>query len=687
MIFGYIDPGSGLPFFSWGILLIGIFLSFLGGFLVFFKRFFLNKKFLIVLIFLVVCIIFFYKATRQETMYSKKVVIIGMDAIDPNLLEKFIDEEKLPNFKKLRNIGTYSRLETITPPESEVVWTSFFTGLNPGKHGIFDFIMRDSKNYLPYSSLYEAPEPKFLKIGRFKIPITSSKIKKKYKGTPFWEITSKNKIPTNIFFCPNTFPPDEVYGTFVSGMGVPDIRGTMGTFSFYTTKILEKKKDIGGLVFEVKPDGNIVHTTLYGPRNTLKKPPQDIKIPVKIKIDRNAESIIIEIQDNQVLLKKGEWSRWLRLKFKLSPFSKVYGICKFYLKSVNPDLELYCSPINFDPQHQYFSISSPKNYVKKLSEEIGLFHTQGMPYPTWAINEKKIDEKIFLEEAGTILKEKERILVRELKNFKGGIFFFYFEYPDIIQHIFWRHQDKNHPNYDKEKALIYGDTILECYQRMDGILGFVMENISNDTVLIVLSDHGFGPFYKAVHLNSWLRDNGLLSLESGKKESKEFLEDVDWLNTKAYALGLSGIYINQKGREGKGIVDERRKDLIRKRIKEGLENWRDDKGEKIVNKVYFREEVFNGPYLEDAPDLIIGFNKGYRISWQTALGGIPENLIEVNVKAWSGDHIFDAKLVPGVVFINKKVDIKNPSMLDFFPTILRILDIEFKGELDGKALF
>ncbi len=685
---GYIDPGSGLPFFSWGAALIGLFFSFLGGALVFLKKFFMNRKFLIfvVLIILIICIIALWRQTMYKEHKLKKIVIIGMDGLDPQLIEKFMEAGKLPHFERLKRIGVYSKLKTIMPPESEVVWTSFFTGLNPGKHGIFDFIMRNPHNYLPYLSLYETSKPKFFKIGSIKIPLLPQRIKRKYKGTPFWEITSHHKIPTYVFFCPNTFPPDKVYGKMISGMGVPDIRGTMGTFSFYTTKKLEKKKDIGGLCFQVKPYGDVIYTYLYGPRNTSKVPPQDVKIPLKIKIDKNTESVLIEIQNTQLLLRKGEHSKWVRVSFKIGLFQRVYGICKFYLKSVSPDLELYCSPVNFDPSASFFPLSFPKDYIKKLSREIGLFYTQGIPYPTWALNESRIDERVFLEIADSILKEKEEILMKELKSFKGGVFFFYFEYPDIIQHMFWRFQDKNHPNYDEEKAKKFGDVILKCYQKMDEILGIVLENISEDTLLIVLSDHGFGPFYKAVHLNSWLRDNGFLSLREGV-ESESFFENIDWSKTQAYALGLSGIYINQKGREVEGIVTEVQKELIKKKIREGLENWYDQNGEKIVERVYFREEVFKGPYIEEAPDLIIGFNRGYRISWQTALGGVSKNLIENNLRPWSGSHIFCADLIPGILFVNKKVSFnKDPSIIDIIPTILENLGIKVTDR-DGKFLF
>jgi predicted AlkP superfamily phosphohydrolase/phosphomutase len=617
----------------------------------------------------------------RPKVFSKRVVVLGMDALDYKLMKEFIEENELPNFKRLKEIGSFSALETVCPAESAVVWTSFATGMGPGNHGMFDFIMRNPENYSPFLSITDiSSKPQILELGPFKIPLLRIRANKKRKSPAFWEITSKYKIPTYVYFCPNTFPPDKVYGKMISGMGVPDIRGTMGTFSFYTTKPLEKDKYIGGLVFQVERNNNVIDTFLYGPRNSFKSPPQDVKIPFRIKINPESNYIVIEIQDKRIFLKKGEWSNWEKLVFKVNASNKVKGICKFYLKGINPDIELYISPINFDPQAPFFAISYPKSFSKKLAKENGLFYTQGMPYDTWALNEGRINEDIFLEQANSVLTEKEKIFKKGLLSFKGGVFFFYFEYPDPIQHMFLHFQNREDSPYK--------EVVLKSYKRMDDILGWVIENIDEDTTLMVLSDHGFGPFKRAVHLNGWLRDNGFLYLKDSKKESKEFFEDVDWLQTKAYALGFGGIYINQMGREARGIVlPGKQAETIKEEIIEKLSHWNDSKtGDLVVKKTYAKEEVFDGKFNQDAPDLFVGFNLGYRASWQTALGAVPSNTIEDNLKAWASDHIFDASLVPGVVFINRKIKKENLHIVDIAPTILDLLDIEKLEEMDGQSL-
>ncbi len=616
----------------------------------------------------------------EPKSFPKKVVVLGMDALDPNLLERFIKDNKLPNFSKLKNTGTYARLETTNPPQSEVAWSSFATGLNPGGHGVFDFIMRDPKTYSPFLSLNEiSNEPAIFNIGPIRIPLLRPKITTRRKGICFWEIASQNKIPTYIYFCPNTFPPDKVYGRMISGMGVPDIRGTMGTFSFYTTAKLDKNKHTGGLVFHVEARDKIIDTTLYGPRDISKKPARDIQIPMKIKINSDSEFVIINIQKNHIILKKGHWSDWIKLNFKIDIFKSVNGICRFYLKNVYPELELYCSAINFDPRKPAFTISYPRNFARELSRDIGLYHTQGMPYDTWALNEGRIDEDIFLEQANSILKEREAILRKELKRFKGGLFFFYFGYPDIIQHMFWHYQDQQSHTYDATKAAIYGNVILQCYQKMDEILGWVMKNIDSSTALIVLSDHGFNSFHRTVHVNSWLRANGFLFLKDDNlRNGGEFFKDVDWSRTKAYALGFGGIYINQRGREGEGIVSSgNEKEQLKKEISDELYQWRDSAEQRlIVKRVYTSEEIFNGPCINDAPDLFIGFNEGYRASWQTALGAVPESVIEDNLKPWSGDHLFDPSVVPGIFLVNQKLNIDKVNIVDIKSVILQLLGIQ-----------
>jgi predicted AlkP superfamily phosphohydrolase/phosphomutase len=672
----YVDPGNGFVFVQNTSFLWGIILGLIGALFFFFRLFFkFFKKFIWTFLILLV-ILFIGGLIMQKPADRNKVIVLGIDAMDPKITEQLISEGRLPNLSNLKTKGTYHRLTTTIPAESVVAWTSFSTGLSPGSHGIFDFIMRDPKNYLPYLSLNEVSTMQ----GKIRTQIRS-------KGLTLWDILSKNKVPSYIFFCPNTFPAQPLLGKMVSGMGVPDISGTMGRFSFYTTKAVTKEdQDSRGNIIHLKSKNNIIETRIYGPRVFSGNSVTKSAIPLRIILSPGKESISLEFQENNLLLKKNNWSNWQEIDFKIGTFRKAHGVLRFYLKSINPDLELYASPINFDPQKPLFPISFPYNYSKKLAKKIGIYFTQGMPQDTWALTENRLDEKAFLEQVNEVLNEKTRILEEGLKDFKAGLFFFYFDTLDIIQHMFWRYLDPQHPLYEKDS--LYQDTIFKYYESIDQIIGKVLKDLDQNTTLIIISDHGFNSFRRAVHLNRWLLENGYLFLKEGVNESKEFFEDVDWSKTKAYALGFGGIYLNKIGREYYGIVTESEAENLKQTIIKGLKQFQDTKtGEMVVGNIYTKERVFNGPYINDAPDLYVGFNAGFRASWQTALGGVPNLVIEDNKRKWSGDHLIDSVLVPGVIFVNKKIDLQNPSIIDISPTVLGLFKINKAQDMKGKILF
>jgi len=672
-----VDPGSGF-IFGQGLSVVWIlFLGLFGAFLLFFRFLFrlLKKFFLIFVIFLLILTV--GGLLMHKNSPKKKIIIIGIDAMDPNITEKLMREGRLPNLSYLKANGSYSRLATTNPAESVVAWSSFSTGLNPGDHGIFDFIMRDSDTYLPYLSLNEVYNDK----GRIKVKL-------RRKGKTFWEVLSEHRIPSFIYFCPNTFPPRPLSGRMISGMGVPDITGTMGRFAFYTTKALSREdKESRGRVIPVVSENGVINAGIYGPKVVSRGGEVgESRIPFKIIIRPDRKEAVLEFGKKQVLLKEKHWSDWVRLSFDIGRFKKAHGIARYYLKAIYPELELYMSPVNFDPQKPLFPISYPKDYSARLAERIGFFYTQGMPYDTWALTEGRLDEEAFLGLADKILEDNEKILNEGLKDFKTGTFFLYIETLDVIQHMFWRYLDTAHPLYEKNSP--YRDTIYKYYQKLDKIVGGVLKRLDKDMVLIILSDHGFNSFRKAVSLNRWLLKNRYLFLNDEKSEGNEFFEDIDWSKTRAYSLGFGGIYLNMIGREYCGIVSEDKAEKLKRDIASGLEAARDPQsGRKFVNKVYSGDDIFNGAYKNDGPDLFVGFSAGYRTSWQTALGGAPAALIEDNKKKWSGDHLMDPALVPGVIWLNRKVELKGSSIIDIAPTVLGQFGISQPKEMRGKNLF
>ena len=685
----YIGPPQVLQFTSWFGTIIAAILSIFGIFIFPFRRlkWKVILKYLAIVIGVGICVLLIFigvKMAGKSKGNIPEVIVLGMDGLDPKIVEELMAKGELPNFTRLRERGFYSHLGTTNPAQSPVAWSSFISGMNPGGHGVFDFLKRDKKTYLPDLSLSEFNEGFSVKIGSYKIPISKPRVVSSMKARPFWELTSKKGIKTIVLRCPMTFPPDKVHGKMLSGFGVPDLLGTQGTFTYYTDskwgQSPESVEDMGGRVIELKLNSNTANTFIPGPRNTLSREATETRTPLTLKVDKGNKKVMLCIGakctvSSCIELEEGRWSDWVRLEFQLNRFTKVHGICRFYLREIEPNIGLYLSPINFDPERPAYPISYPGSYSKELSKKIGLYHTLGMAEETWGLNEGRLTEEAYLEGCNEILKETEEMLMLELDNFREGLLICVFGTPDRIQHMFWREYENN--------DLKYKGVIPEHYKRLDEILGKVLNKAGDDAVIIVLSDHGFGSFRKAVHLNRWLAENNFMDVDS----TGEFFEGVDWEKTKAYAVGLNSIYINRRGREGKGIVESEDVENIKDGIIKKLESLTDpETGKRVVKKVYKGSEIFHGPYADEAPDLVVGFNTGYRASWQTALGGAPERVIEENKKRWTGDHCFDPSLVPGVLFCNRKMEVENPKIIDMAPTILKLFGIDIPVDLSGHSL-
>jgi predicted AlkP superfamily phosphohydrolase/phosphomutase len=512
------------------------------------------------------------------------------------------------------------------------------------------------------------------------------------KAKSFWDYTSDAGVESIIIDCPVTFPPDKIKGRMLSGMGVPDILGTEGTFTFYTTRAGGVNDDVGGQVLRLEKS-NKTESYLVGPKVAKGKGAENVKVPMEIEINDDKKSIKLVYQGKEVELGEKQWSDWQEVTFKLDWLKKVRGVFKFYPVEVEPDLRLYVSPINYDPRDPVYPISYPKKYSQELAEAIGWYHTQGLPIDTWAVNENRLDEEALLEQAEEVFAERKSMLDYELEKSDKGILYVYFGSPDTVQHMFWRFRDEDHPLYDKDAPEEYRTKIEQWYEKLDGVLGEVMEKVGDEDLLIVLSDHGFNTFRRSVNLNTWLRKNGYLQLKDPQAAvGGELLAEIDWSKTKAYAVGFGGIYLNLEGREGQGVVKPGEEaEVLKNELAKKLEDWLDEKtGKSVVSRVYDGKEIFWGEEAKGMPDLYVGFNVGYRASWQTALGGVPEELIEDNMLEWSGTHLVDPELVPGVLLVNKPGVKEKPSILDVAPTILKYVGFEgdkLAGEdFDGTPL-
>jgi predicted AlkP superfamily phosphohydrolase/phosphomutase len=624
---------------------------------------------------------------------DQRLIILGIDGMDPQLLQQFIREGKMPNFAKLATQGDFRQLTTSIPPQSPVAWSNLITGMNAGGHGIFDFIHRDPKTLGLYFSASRVEGPKHaIHFGSWVIPLGGGSAEQMRRGEAFWQILDQHDVPNTIFRIPSNFPPVPAKGKTLSGMGTPDLRGTYGTFSFYTDDSTAAPGEVeGGQVIPVQVENSRVTASLIGPDNTFRKGSPAATKPFSVAIDPLESVAKIAVQGQEFVLRKGEWSDWVRVEFQLIPFfGNVRGMCRFYLKQAHPRFQLYVSPINIDPAEPALPISTPSSYSRLLSDEAGEFHTQGIAEDTKALSDGMLDDKEYLEQARTVLAEHRRIFDAEFPKFKQGVFFFYFSSLDLNSHMFWRLMDPRHPGYDAALAAQNGSAIESFYQQMDQVLGEVLPKLDSHTTLLVLSDHGFAPYYRSFNLNTWLLNNGYINLKAdASPDSDKPLGNVDWSRTRAYGLGLNGLYINMRGRESNGIVEPgAATDRLIAEIREKLLAVKDSKTNlPVITRVDFASEAYQGPYARSGPDMLVGYNRGYRAGWKTILGGLPPEELEDNTNRWSGDHCIDYTLVPGVLLSNRKIAAEMPSLTDIAPTILAEFGIAKAKGMIGQSVF
>ncbi len=610
----------------------------------------------------------------------ERVMVIGMDGLDAGIMEDLLARNELPNFDKLRKTGCYARLRTSNPPQSPVAWTCIGTGCNPGKHGIFDFIHRDPKTYVPELSIYR-PNPKV--SGREARYLTTRKV------PGFWTLLSKQNVPTTVIRWPNAFPPDAVAGSFFSGLGVPDIMDRMGRYIFYTNnEKLFPSQTPNKMVKIAWQDGKI-STSLYGPTLNTLTGRQETQLPLILSKRPNGK-VALDLDGKAVgELGVGDWSDWVPVKFAGS-LSSANGIVRFCLLAIEPDFKLYASAIQVDPMDPLFPVTSPDDYAKKLAEKIGRYFTLGMPEDVKAFSEEVLTPDSFLSMVKLVDTERDRMFDYELSQYKKGLLAFVFDSTDRVQHMFWRDRDPEHPGYKKSEAEKYQKVITNVYKQMDGVVGKLLPRLDAKTALIILSDHGFNTYRYSVNINSWLVENGyqVLTTPDGR-DGQAFFANVDWSKTKAYSVGFNSIYINMKGREERGIVESGEEcRRLCDDIADKLRAFKDPKtGKNIVRSVYLGREIYTGEQVAAGPDLVVGLTLGYRAGGENVLGAAPRQVLEANDKAWSGDHLYDPHFVPGIFFSNMKIRRDNPSLVDIAPSVLQCFGVPKMEYMDGEALF
>jgi predicted AlkP superfamily phosphohydrolase/phosphomutase len=604
----------------------------------------------------------------RGSVYSAgtQLIVLGIDGMDPAFLERHWRE--LPEADALRRAGGFQRLATTNPPQSPVAWSTFITGLNPGGHGIFDFVHRDPGTMLPVSSMSSSREGgRRLTIGSYVLPLSGGRVVSHRRGTPFWELLADRGVPVTILRMPTEYPPAESAAQILSGMGTPDLRGTFGTFTFFTDDPRwAGRKTSGGEIRTITLKDHHAVLRLPGPANSLRTDKAATSVEIQFHVDPKEEIARFDVGDHHLVLGKGEWSNWIPVQFSLlGPFAQVNGIFRIYVKQLHPHVGIYVSPVNIDPSSPAMPISSPASYSEELADQIGEFYTLGMPYDTAAFRHGLFTRAEYREHSRQVSEQAIRLFKSTLNGFREGLLFFHFFGIDQDSHMLWG-------DYEKE--------LLETYQRVDQILGFVRRKAPGAT-LLVMSDHGFASFDRAVHLNRWLVGQDLLAVDGRG--------GIDWSRTKAYAIGLNAVYINQLFREQNGIVaaGEESTALV-ERIRSGLLKFRDPKtGASVVDSVTVTGQAFGADAAQDGPDLLVGYANGYRASWQTALGEVPDSLVEANQDEWRGDHCIDPRHVPGVLLSSRKMNLEDPRLEDVTATILGEFGAPLPDGIQGRSLY
>ncbi|MFO7653539.1 MAG: alkaline phosphatase family protein [Candidatus Krumholzibacteriia bacterium] len=626
---------------------------------------------------------------------AAKVVILGFDGMDPRLVAEYRAQGALPAFDRvLAAGGSLTPLGTTIPPQSPVAWSTFSTGLDPGGHGIFDFIHRNPRTMIPHLSISEASSPsEFWGVGGWRLPRGGGGITNLRQGTAFWQLLDDARVDMTLFKMPANFPPVPTRARTLSGMGTPDIQGTYGQYTYITDDPLASADLSGGVLRSVYLADGRAETRIEGPVNIYREGAPHSDVPIAMTVDRETGAALVELAGERLLLHEGEWSEWVNLEFRLVPLLKsVRGVVRLYLMETAPFLRLFVTPVQIDPAAPEMPISTPAGYAPDLARALGPFYTQGLPTNTKALEEGVFTDADYLSQSDQVFNERKRALAHELERFAGlpsGFLFFYFNYPDQDCHMFWRGIDPDSPLHET-CALENRGRIREIYESLDAVLAGVIATVGDEALVMVVSDHGFAPYRRSFHVNTWLLENGYLVLAPGVEPGEvSFLVGIDWSRTRAYAMGINALYLNLQGREQQGIVAPGAEQAaLLAELQAGLTAAIDpDLQVPAVKYVYRADEVYTGAHAAAGPDLVLGYHRGWRGSNESALGEVPAQVFVDNEQKWSGDHCQAHDEVPGILLSTRPITVTDPTLADLAPTILRHFGVEPLPEMSGRDLF
>jgi predicted AlkP superfamily phosphohydrolase/phosphomutase len=636
-------------------------------------------------------------ACQTQAPTGPGVFVLGIDGMDPVILQRMMDDGRMPHFRALASRGGFQPLGTSNPPQSPVAWSNFATGLNPGGHGIYDFVHRDPKTYLPVSS---ATTPvgdvgTAIEIMGYQLPVGGDAASNNRSGTPWWDALYGAGVDVEVYRVPGNYPPTPSDAKVLSGMGTVDMRGGYGQYSWFTDQPVPEGGHLKGdfqLVtvedYNLDGIGDTVRGTLKGAPDVFHLAPGQIPgdndyltVPIQVSLDPEQDVAFIEVGDSHAVVRTGEWTDWLTVTFDALPYGMLplEGTVRFYAKSLRPGFALYASPVNISAANPAQDLSTPGDFATELYDVLGRhYYTQGMPEETNALKDRTFDDDDYQSQVGLIQQDSFGMLNVALARFQpGDATFFYLSDIDLQCHMLWRHGDPkhkdapHHPAYEPGPAVDHKDDIEGYYQHVDGLLGKIVASLPADTLVLAMSDHGFQPFNRKVHLNSWLRDKGWLVLKDNKTEGHIGHGDVDWSKTRAYNLGFNAVYLNVAGREAEGIVAAADVDRVAAELQADLAAMVDPKTNlRTILHVKRGLEIYQGGRLADAPDLVVGFDAGFGNSDESTLGELPAATIEDNTSRWSGNHLMAPEVVPGVLLSSQAIQGQDHDLTDVTATLL-----------------
>lgn len=656
-----------------------------------------------------------------------RTVILGIDGLDPEILREVMAKhpERMRAFQRLADAGQGVRsLGTSTPPQSPVAWSNFITGRDPGGHGVFDFIHRDPESYFVSPSSVRAKD-----AGSVALPFSSLKfptgggVESNRSGRAFWTVLMDAGVRADLYRVPITYPVEPADGQVFPGMLTPALDSPYGIYTVFTSDPPARLETSSGRFVPVRPRNSRVLTRLPGPPNAFRDGDPPATTPLTVHIDDVSSVAILEVGGERIVARPAQWTKWIGVTFDMLPAGamSLSGTVRFYLKSLTPEFVLYASPINIDPSNPADTISYPAGAAGELARDLGgAYYTKGMPEDVGALKDGVFTDAEFMGQTDLVHRENRAVLQRALDRWTadsaGGLLFFYVGTVDLAMHMMWRHQDPAHPFFDAALAAqssawwsgredtTWRDVVEDLYLKMDPILGAVLDRIDQDTLVMVISDHGFAPYRRKFSLNTWLLEQGYLVLKDGrerelpeadpKRVDVHLFDAVDWTRTKAYGIGFNGLYLNRAGREAGGCVQAAEVPGLLAELKSKLEALRDSApgkpwdGERVVLAADLASDVYHGTRVAEAPDIIVGYNSGYGNSDEATQGRIPSAVLSDNAGGtFNGSHLMHPSVVEGVLLTNARVRSEGARLEDITATILHRYGVPLEPGMTGRPIF